>query len=101
MTSRPVLAAEKTSPRHDAATTMLHCWDAIGQVMGSAQLPLEITLDNRADNRAEAKQFNHGLIKPETFVSHSLRVLRVLLANSKQAFLCLLLRRGFRSATLP
>ncbi len=30
-TSRPVPAAEKTPPQHDAATTMLHCWDCIGQ----------------------------------------------------------------------
>ncbi len=26
----------KTPPQHDAATTMLHCWDCIGQVMSSA-----------------------------------------------------------------
>ncbi len=26
-TRRPVPAAEKTPPQHDAATTMLHCWD--------------------------------------------------------------------------
>ncbi len=28
----------KTPPQHDAATTMLHCWDCIGQVMSSAWL---------------------------------------------------------------
>ncbi len=36
----------KTPPQHDAATTMLHCWDCIGQVMSSAwfspHIPLRI-----------------------------------------------------------
>lgn len=34
--SRPVPAAAKTPLQHDAATTMLNCWDCIGQVMSSA-----------------------------------------------------------------
>ena len=50
------------SPRQlDAATTILHCWVVIEQVMSSAWCPQEI----------ETKQFNLGLIKPENLVSHS------------------------------
>ncbi len=58
-TSRPVPAAEKTPPQHDAATTMLHCWDCIGQVMSSAWFSPHIPL------RIKAKKFYLGLIRPE------------------------------------
>ncbi len=57
-TSRPVPAAENT-PQHDAATTMLHCWDCIGQVMRSAWFSPHIPL------RIKAKKFYLGLIRPE------------------------------------
>ena len=59
----------KNSPQHDAATTMLHCWDGAGQVMSGAWFPPDMTL------RIEAKQFSLGFIRPENLVSHSLRVL--------------------------
>ena len=49
----------------------------------------------------QAKEFNLGFIRPENLVSHGLRVFRCLLANSKRAVMCLLLRRGFHLATLP
>ena len=49
----------------------------------------------------QAKEFNHGFIRPENLVSHGLRVFRCLLANSKRAVMCLLLRSCFRLATLP
>ena len=44
----------KTSPQHDTATTMLHRWDGIGQVMSGAWFLPDMTL--------EAKQFNIGFI---------------------------------------
>ncbi len=34
----------KTPPQHDAATTMLHCWDCVGQVMSSAWFSTHIPL---------------------------------------------------------
>ncbi len=49
----------KTPPQHDAATTMLHCWDCIGQVMSSAWFSPDIPL------RIKAKKFYLGLIRPE------------------------------------
>ncbi len=49
----------KTPPQHDAATTMLHCWDCIGQVMSSAWFSPHIPL------RIKAKKFYLGLIRPE------------------------------------
>src|SRR4029434_3333554 len=55
----------------DAATTMFHCWDCIGQVMSSAWFSPHIPL------RINAKKFNLGLIRPENLISHSLGVLRV------------------------
>ena len=63
----------------DAATTMLHRRD------GARFLP-DLTLGNL------------GFIRPENLVSYGLRVLRCLLANSKQAVMCLLLRSGWWSA---
>ncbi len=78
----------KTPPQHDAATTMLHCWDCIGQVMSSAWFSPHIPL------RIKAKMFYLGLIRPENPSG-------VFLANSMRAFMCLALRRGFRRATLP
>uniref|UniRef100_A0A674D8L9 Leukotriene C4 synthase n=1 Tax=Salmo trutta TaxID=8032 RepID=A0A674D8L9_SALTR len=44
---------------------------------------------------------NLGFIRPENLVSCGLRVFRGLLANSKRIIMCLLLRSGFRLATLP
>ncbi len=78
----------KTPPQHDAATTMLHCWDCIGQVMSSAWFSPHIPL------RIKAKKFYLGLIRPENTSG-------VFLTNSMRAFMCLALRRGFRRATLP
>jgi len=71
LTSVTVSAAEKTSPTHDAATTMLHCRDGIGQVMSGAWFPSDTTF------AIQAKEFNLGFIRPDNFVSHGLRVLQV------------------------
>ena len=71
LTSLPVPAAEKTSSRHDAATTMLHCGDGIGQVMSGAWFPQDMTLG------IQAKEFNLCFIRPDNLVSHGLRVLQV------------------------
>ena len=60
-----------------------------------ARLPPDVTLG------IQAKEFNLDFIRPEDFVSHGLRVFRCLLENSKWAVMCLLLRSGFRLATLP
>ena len=49
----------KTPPQHDAATTMLHLWDGIGQVMSSSWFTPDMTLRN------EVNQFNLGFIRPE------------------------------------
>jgi hypothetical protein len=51
----------------------------------------------------QAKEFSLGFIRPENLVSHGLRFFRCLLANSKCAVMCLLLRSGFLAtlATLP
>ena len=67
---------------------MLQCRDGAG-------FPADVTLG------IQAKVFNLGFIRPENLVSHGLRVLRCLLANSKRAIMRLLLRSGFRLATLP
>ena len=72
---------------------MLHRRDGIGQVMSGARFPPDVTLC------IQAKEFNLGFIKLENLVSHGLMV--CLLANSKRAGMCLLLRSGFRLATLP
>ncbi len=55
----PCPCSWKTPPQHDAATTMLHCWDCIGQVMSSAWFSPHIPL------RIKAKKFYLGLIRPE------------------------------------
>ncbi len=55
----------KTPPQHDAATTMLHCWDCIGQVMSSAWFSPHIPL------RIKAKKLDLGLIRPENLLSPS------------------------------
>ncbi len=66
-TSRPVLSScpcsWKTPPQHDAATTMLHCWDCIEKVMSSAWFSPHIPL------RIKAKKFYLGLIRPENLMS--------------------------------
>ncbi len=61
----------KTPPQHDVATTMLHCWDCIGQVMSSAWFSPHIPL------RIKAKKFYLGLIRPENLICHHLGVLQV------------------------
>ena len=63
----------KTSPQHDAATTMLHCRDGVIQVITSAWFPPDITLG------IQSKEFNlsSDFIRPENFISHSLRVFQV------------------------
>ncbi len=61
----------KTPPQHDAATTMLHCWDCIGQVMSSAWFSPHIPL------RIKAKKFYLGLVRPENLICHHLGVLQV------------------------
>ncbi len=61
----------KTPPQHDAATTMLHCWDCIGQMMSSAWFSPHIPL------RIKAKKFYLGLIRPENLICHHLGVLQV------------------------
>ncbi len=58
----------KTPPQHDAATTMLHCWDCIGQVMSSAWFSPHIPLRIKA--------------KSSILVSSDQRILQVFLANS-------------------
>ena len=55
-----------TPPQHDAATTILHCWNGIGQVMSSAWFPPDMTLRNWGQT---------VLVSSENHVSHSLRVL--------------------------
>ena len=52
----------KTSPQHDAATTMLDCRDG-------ARFPSDLTLG------IQAIEFNLGFIRPEILVSHGLRVI--------------------------
>ncbi len=79
----------KTPPQHDAATTMLHCWDCIGQVMSSAWFSPHIPLRIKASSDQRI-----------LFVT-ILESFRCFLANSMRAFMCLALRRGFRRATLP
>ena len=62
-----------TPAQHEAATTMLHGWDALGQVLSGACFPPDMTL------RIETKQFNHGLLRSENLVSHSLSPLHAIL----------------------
>ncbi len=70
-TSRPVPAAEKHPHSMMLPTTMLHCWDCIGQVMSSAWFSPHIPL------RIKAKKFYLGLIRPENLICHHLGVLQV------------------------
>ena len=49
----------------------------------------------------QAKEFSLGFIRPENLGAHGLSVFRRLLASSKGAGMCLLLRSGFRLAALP
>ncbi|KAK3572260.1 hypothetical protein QTP86_029526 [Hemibagrus guttatus] len=69
------------SKHHDAATTMLHCRDGIGQVMSGAWFPPDMTL------ATQAKEFNLCFIRPENFVSHGMRVLQI--SSVSQDFLML------------
>ena len=87
LTSLPLLAAEK----HLHSMMLPPPCFTVGMVPGSSDLTLGI----------QAEEFNLGFIRPENLVSHGLRVIRCLLANSKQAVMCLLLRSGFCLATLP
>ena len=61
----------------------------------SARFPPDMMFD------IQAKEFNLVFIRPENVVSHGLRVFWWILANSKEAVMCLLLRSGFRLAALP
>ncbi len=70
----------KTPPQHDAATTMLHCWDCIGQVMSSAWFSPHIPL------RMNSKKFYLGLIRPENFICHHLGVLQVFFSKLHAGF---------------
>ncbi len=70
----------KTPPQHDAATTMLHCWDCIGQVMSSAWFSPHIPL------RIKAKKFYLGLIRPENLICHHLGVLQVFFSKLHAGF---------------
>ncbi len=72
----------KTPPQHDAATTMLHCWDCIGQVMSSAWFSPHIPL------RIKAKKFYLGLIRPENLICHHLGVLQVFFSKLHAGFSC-------------
>uniref|UniRef100_A0A4W5RA42 Glypican 5c n=1 Tax=Hucho hucho TaxID=62062 RepID=A0A4W5RA42_9TELE len=58
---------------------MLHCRDV-------ARFPPDVKLG------IQAKEFNLGFFRPDNLVSHGLRVFRCLLANSKRAVMCLLLK---------
>jgi hypothetical protein len=75
---------DKTSPQHDAATTMLPCRDG-------ARFSPDMTLGIQ--------------VKSYILVSSDQRILFLvlvcLLGNSKLAVMCLLLRSGFHLATLP
>ncbi len=70
----------KTPPQHDAATTMLHCWDCIGQVMSSAWFSPHIPLT------IKAKKFYLGLIRPENLICHHLGVLQVFFSKLHVGF---------------
>ena len=59
-----------------------------------AWFPPDVTLG------IQAKEFNLAFIRPENLVSDGLGVFRCLVSNSKRAVMCLLLRSGFRLATL-
>ena len=63
LTILPVPAVKKTSPQHDAATTMLHC-------RNGARFPPDVMLG------IQAKEFKLGFIRPENLVLHGLRVFR-------------------------
>ena len=85
LTSLSVTAAEK-HPHSMMLPPMLHRSDG-------ARFPPDVTLD------IQSKEFNLGFIRPENLVSHGLRGFRCLLAISKWAVMCLLLRSSFRLAT--
>ncbi len=70
----------KTHPQHDAATTMLHCWDWIWQVMSSAWFSPHIPL------RIKAKKLYLGLIRPENLICHHLGVLQVFFSKLHAGF---------------
>ncbi len=70
----------KTPPQHDAATTMLYCWDCIGQVMSSAWFSPHIPL------RIKAKKLYLGLIIPENLICHHLGVLQVFFSKLHAGF---------------
>ncbi len=82
-TSRPVPAAEK-HPTAWCCTTMLHCWDCIGQVMSSAWFSPHIPL------RIKAKKFYLGLIRPENLICHHLGVLQVFFSQTPCRLSCVL-----------
>ncbi len=63
-TSRPVPAAEKHPPQLDAATTMLHCWDCIGQVMSSAWFSPHIPLRIKAKSSILVSSDRESYLSP-------------------------------------
>ena len=77
------LSLKNIPQQHDAATIMLHRRDG-------ARFSLNVMLC------IKAKEFNLGVIRPENVVSRGLRVFRCLLANSKWAGMCLLMKSGHK-----
>ena len=67
----------KKPSQHDAATTMLHCWNGIGQAMRDAWF-MKLWI--------EAKQFNLGFIRPDNLVYYSLRFLSVFFCRLQVGF---------------
>ena len=63
--------------------------------MDGARFPVDVTLG------IQAKELFIGFIRPDNLVSHGLRDVRHLLANTMWAVMCILLWSAFRLATLP
>ena len=84
----------KTSPQHDAAPTMLHRRDGIGDewCLVSCRSDTWHSGQRVQSWYHQTRLVSHGLIVWESF--------RCLLANSKWAVMCFLLRSGFHLATI-
>jgi hypothetical protein len=82
--------ASQSLPLKNIPTTW--CCHQHASCRDSARFPPDVTLG------IQTKEFDLGFIRPNNLVSH---VQRCLLANSKRAVMCLLLRSGFRLVTLP
>ncbi len=70
----------KTPPQHDAATTMLHCWDCIGQVMSSAWFLHTYRLELRPKSSILVS------FRPENLICHHLGVLQVFFSKLHAGF---------------